>query len=174
MDLNKFNVLIGACGSGKTNFVQVFELLNDLAYDFHDAINKQGGTFVKNFNLLENDLKSCIEVKFSDINQSITLGQKKDILFSFNTANYEICFNFDKNECKVQNELVKLFKGSKKFLEDIISIDEQFTVAFKNMSQWILNQGNGKYQMVEVYSGKDVKDASLGIFHFLTNNVIEG
>ena len=64
-----------------------------------------------------------------------------------------------------KNELVKLFKGSKKFLEDIISVDEQFTVAFKNMSQWILNQGNGKYQMVEVYSGKDVKDASLGIFH---------
>ena len=53
LDLDKFNVLIGACGSGKTNFVQVFELLNDLSYDFHDAINKQGGAFVKNFNLLE-------------------------------------------------------------------------------------------------------------------------
>ena len=108
LDLNKFNVLIGACGSGKTNFVQVFELLNDLSYDFHDAINKQGGAFVKNFNLLENNLESCIEVKFSDINQSIRLGSNKDILFSFNTVDYEICFNFDKNECKVQNELVKL------------------------------------------------------------------
>ena len=108
LDLNNFNVLIGACGSGKTNFFQVFELLNDLSNDFHDAIKKQGGNFVKNFNLLENNLESCIEVKFSGINQSIRLGQNKNILFYFKTVDYVICFNFEKNECKVQNEFVKL------------------------------------------------------------------
>ena len=108
LDLNNFNVLIGACGSGKTNFFQVFELLNDLSNDFHDAIKKHGGNFVKNFNLLENNLESCIEVKFSGINQSIRLGQNKNILFYFKTVDYVICFNFEKNECKVQNEFVKL------------------------------------------------------------------
>ena len=108
LDLNKFNVLIGACGSGKTNFIQVFEFLNDISYDFHDAIKKHGGGYVKNFNLLENNLESCLEVKFSNIDKSIRLGSDKDILFSFNNVDYEICFNFYENECKVQNEIVKL------------------------------------------------------------------
>ena len=108
LDLNKFNVLIGACGSGKTNFVQVFELLNDISYDFHDAIKKHGGGYVKNFNLLEDNLESCLEVKFSHIDKSIRLGSDNDILLSFNNVDYEICFNFHENECNVQNEIVKL------------------------------------------------------------------
>ena len=108
LDLNKFNVLIGACGSGKTNFVQVFELLNDISYDFHDAIKKHGGGYVKNFNLLEDNLESCLEVKFSNIDKSIRLGSDKDILLSFNNVDYEICFKFHENECKVQNEIVRL------------------------------------------------------------------
>ncbi|MBQ8017219.1 MAG: AAA family ATPase [Methanobrevibacter sp.] len=108
LDLNKFNVLIGACGSGKTNFIQVFELLNDISYDFHDAIKKHGGGYVKNFNLLENNLESCIEVQFSNINKSINLGSNKDILLSFNNVDYEICFNFYHDECNVGNEIVKL------------------------------------------------------------------
>ena len=77
MNLNKFNILIGACASGKTNFINVFELLNDMAYNFHEAVKKQGGVFVKNFNWPEDNRESCIEVKFLDINQSIRLGQKK-------------------------------------------------------------------------------------------------
>ena len=108
LDLNKFNVLIGACGSGKTNFIQVFELLNDISYDFHDAIKKHGGGYVKNFNLLKNNQESCLEAKFSNIDKSITIGSNKDILISFKNIDYEICFNFDENECMVQNEIVKL------------------------------------------------------------------
>ena len=108
LDLNKFNVLIGACGSGKTNFIQVFELLKDISYDFHDAIKKHGGGYVKNFNLLENNLESCIEVQFSNINKSIKVGSNNDILLSFNNVDYEVCFNFYQNECNVQNEIVKL------------------------------------------------------------------
>ena len=108
LDLNKFNVLIGACGSGKTNFIQVFELLNDISYDFHDAIKKHGERYVKNFNLLENNLESCIEVQFSNIDKSINLRSNKDILLSFTNVNYELCFNFYHDECNVQNEIVKL------------------------------------------------------------------
>ena len=108
LDLNNFNVLIGACGSGKTNFVQVFELLNDISYDFHDAIKKHGGGYVKNFNLIGNNLESCLEARFSNVNKSIKLGLDKDILLSFNNIGYEICFNFFQNECKVQNEIVRL------------------------------------------------------------------
>ena len=108
VDLNKFNVLIGECGCGKTNFIQVFELLKDISYDFHDAIKKHGGGYVKNLNLLENNPESCIEVQFSNINKSIKVGSNNDILLSFNNVDYEISFNFYKNECNVQNEIVKL------------------------------------------------------------------
>ena len=45
--LNKFNVLIGECGSGKANFIHVFELLDNISHDFHDAIKKHGGNYVK-------------------------------------------------------------------------------------------------------------------------------
>ena len=106
--LNKFNVLIGACGSGKTNFVQVFELLNDISYDFHEAIKKHGGGYVKNFNLLEDNIESCLEIKFANVNKSVELGSNKDILLLFNNVGYEICFNFDQNECRVKNEIVRL------------------------------------------------------------------
>ena len=92
VDLNKFNVLIGECGCGKTNFIQVFELLKDISYDFHDAIKKHGGGYVKNLNLLENNQESCIEVQFSNISKSIKVGSNKDILLSFNNINYEISF----------------------------------------------------------------------------------
>ena len=108
LDLNKFNVLIGACGSGKTNFIQIFELLNDISYDFHDAIKKHGGGYVKNFNLLENNIESCLEIRFANVSKSINLGSNKDISLLFGNVDYEICFNFDNNECKVQNEIVRL------------------------------------------------------------------
>ena len=108
LDLNKFNVLIGACGSGKTNFVHVFGLLNDISYDFHDAVKKHGGGYVKNFNLLENNLESCLEIRFANVNKSIKLGSNKNISLFFGNVDYEICFNFDESDCKVQNEIVRL------------------------------------------------------------------
>lgn len=94
--------------AGKTNFVQVFELLNDVSSDFHDAIRKHGGSFVKNFNLFENNSESCIEVKFSNISQNVKLGSNKNILLLFNNIDYVICFNFGNDESKVKNEFVKL------------------------------------------------------------------
>lgn len=107
LDLNEFNVLVGACGSGKTNFIQIFELLNDIvSHGFKDAIEKHGGKYVKNFNLLENNQKSCIGVKFSVNNKYLVLLE--NILLSFNSIKYGIYFNFNENECKVQKEIVEL------------------------------------------------------------------
>ena len=113
LDLNKFNVLIGACASGKTNFVQVFELLNDISQDFHKAIRKHGGAYIKNFNLLENNLESCLEVILNNSKRSIklngnSLGLKEDIILDFYQVKYEICFNFNKTNCEVVNEIVEL------------------------------------------------------------------
>lgn len=50
VDLGKFNLVIGANGSGKSNFVQVFKFLNDIVkHGLDDAISMQGGiTYLRN------------------------------------------------------------------------------------------------------------------------------
>ena len=52
LDLNDFNVLIGACASGKSNFIEIFRFIKDISDDFERAISKHGGDYyLKNFNL---------------------------------------------------------------------------------------------------------------------------
>lgn len=50
VDLGRFNVLIGANASGKTNFVEVFRFLRDIAdYGLENAVSLQGGIeFLRN------------------------------------------------------------------------------------------------------------------------------
>lgn len=44
VELGNFNVVIGANASGKSNFVQIFRFLRDVAiYGLEDAISLQGG-----------------------------------------------------------------------------------------------------------------------------------
>jgi predicted ATPase len=53
VDLGKFNVLIGANASGKSNFIRVFEFLRDIArHGLENAISLQGGPeYLTNLNL---------------------------------------------------------------------------------------------------------------------------
>jgi predicted ATPase len=53
VDLRKFNVLIGANASGKSNFIRVFEFLRDIArHGLENAISLQGGTeYLTNLNI---------------------------------------------------------------------------------------------------------------------------
>ena len=53
IELGKFNVLIGANASGKSNFVQIFEFLRDIAYSGLDnAVSMQGGVeYLRNINI---------------------------------------------------------------------------------------------------------------------------
>ena len=44
ISLNKFNIVIGANASGKSNFAQLFKFFSDIAlYGLEDAISRQGG-----------------------------------------------------------------------------------------------------------------------------------
>ena len=44
VELNEFNLLVGANASGKSNFVQAFKFLSDIAKNgLEDAISLQGG-----------------------------------------------------------------------------------------------------------------------------------
>lgn len=107
IDLNRFNVFIGACGSGKTNFVQVFELLEEISHNFHDAIKKHGGEYIRNFNLSDDNSESYINVILNNPKKEMELRLKEDILIRFNQIEYEISFHFDKT-CRVLNESVRL------------------------------------------------------------------
>ncbi len=53
IELGKFNVLIGANASGKSNFVQIFEFLRDIAnFGLNNAISMQGGIeYLRNINI---------------------------------------------------------------------------------------------------------------------------
>jgi predicted ATPase len=53
VDLGKFNILIGANASGKSNFIRVFEFLRDIArHGLENAISLQGGTeYLTNLNI---------------------------------------------------------------------------------------------------------------------------
>ncbi|MBI5361066.1 MAG: AAA family ATPase [Planctomycetes bacterium] len=53
LELDNFNVLIGANSSGKSNFVQIFKFLKDIATaGINDAISMQGGSeYVRNVNI---------------------------------------------------------------------------------------------------------------------------
>ncbi|MBU4478390.1 MAG: AAA family ATPase [Candidatus Omnitrophica bacterium] len=53
VDFGKFNVLIGANASGKTNFVQIFEFLRDIANSgLNNAVSMQGGVeYLRNINI---------------------------------------------------------------------------------------------------------------------------
>lgn len=53
VELGKFNVLIGANASGKSNFVRIFEFLRDIAkHGLDNAISMQGGSeYLRNINV---------------------------------------------------------------------------------------------------------------------------
>ena len=44
LELGKFNVIVGANASGKSNFVQIFRFLRDIAeFGLDNAVSMQGG-----------------------------------------------------------------------------------------------------------------------------------
>jgi len=53
VELGKFNILIGANASGKSNFVQIFEFLRDIANSgLNNAVSMQGGVeYLRNINI---------------------------------------------------------------------------------------------------------------------------
>ena len=58
ISLSKFNIVIGANASGKSNFAQVFKFLSDIALDgLEDAISQQGGMeYLLNFTSPDDNL----------------------------------------------------------------------------------------------------------------------
>jgi len=112
--LNDFNVLIGACASGKSNFIEIFRFVKDISEDFEKAISKHGGDYyLKNSNLnsINNPcyLKtSFIKTEEEDLSFPIFGSKSKDkeqIIIEYENIDYELKFNFENiNSYKILNE----------------------------------------------------------------------
>lgn len=74
VELSRFNILIGANASGKSNFLQVFKFLRDITqYGLENAISMQGGIeYLRNLNIGSSEDFSVKVV--SDVRDSFTLS----------------------------------------------------------------------------------------------------
>jgi len=115
LDLNNFNVLIGGNASGKSNFVEIFQFLRDIAnYDLEKAIYMHGGfEYLPNIYIgkskelkigITSDLKKkfAIEKKTPETKDKIIIGVQ--IL----ELDYEISIKFSdkKDGNRVSNEVI--------------------------------------------------------------------
>ena len=102
VDLNDFNVLIGACASGKSHFVEIFQFLKDFSFYCEDGISQHGGNHLINYNHCNDDKHCYFKVIFKNCknNENILLivdsklGFKVNeyLLIKFNELKYEVSF----------------------------------------------------------------------------------
>lgn len=97
--LGRFNVLIGTNASGKTNFIQIFRFLRDIAdHGLANAISLQGGPdFLRNTNLPQ-DEECALRITY-DPDLSVT--RKKDgraFTIKYLEVTYEFSFHFPDGE----------------------------------------------------------------------------
>jgi predicted ATPase len=91
VDLGKFTVLIGANASGKSNFIQIFKFLRDLAsFGLDNAISMQGGLeYLVNTNL-GSSKDFSIEIVLEETEPPTFRSKKQNFVFSA----FETCYKF--------------------------------------------------------------------------------
>lgn len=98
IELGKFNVLIGANASGKSNFVQIFEFLRDIANSgLNNAVSMQGGVeYLRNVNVGASENFSLKVV--SDLKFGLLGGRPKEgfIGIKIYETTYEFALKFRK------------------------------------------------------------------------------
>lgn len=83
VELNDFNLLVGANATGKSNFVQAFKFLSDIAaHGLDDAISLQGGVeYLRNFGLDTSEPLSfqvTIQGESHKVDRSVDVGKRSD------------------------------------------------------------------------------------------------
>ena len=93
VELNHFNLLVGANASGKSNFVQAFKFLRDIAtHGLEDAISLQGGVaYLRNVKIVDTQPLIFHAVLKEDMTWSI-----HDRLSRIHSFDYEFRLQFDK------------------------------------------------------------------------------
>ena len=126
VDLNDFNVVVGASASGKSNFVEAFQFLKEVSEDFEKGVNNHGGPFFQNLNIKSN-IPSCIKVSLENNDSHVTrINSDSDFKIQYYTMEYELCINFKDNSPDLINEIVKF--NFKVICEDDIHENSLFLV----------------------------------------------
>ena len=145
IDLGKFNVIIGANASGKSNFVHIFEFLRDIANSGLDnAISMQGGVeYLRNMNIGASEPLSIKVV--SDKEFGLLGPRTKTGLIGIKTYEviYEFALRFNKrgsgfrivnDELSQRCRFIKLERKEKKIEEKEILGDGEILISRSNGS----------------------------------------
>lgn len=115
VNLNDFNVLIGKSASGKSNFVDAFDFLNDIAEDFEKGVYDNGAILFQNLNCGP-VAPSCFKVTIGDgkpfIGVSNPIMKHDEELVTmvwYTSIEYDLCIKFKSaTEIDYFTEIVKL------------------------------------------------------------------
>lgn len=96
VELGKFNVLIGANASGKSNFIRIFEFLRDIKnFSLSNAISMQGGVeYLRNINIGSSELFSVEVVSTSDEDVGFSARSSVDKKKLIGVKPYETIYKF--------------------------------------------------------------------------------
>ncbi len=98
IELNKFNILIGANASGKSNFIRLFEFIRDLKkYGLDNAVSMQGGIeYLQNINNPKSKIFSIEIVSISEEKSGFIVKSyaNSDDDKSIGIEPYETTYNF--------------------------------------------------------------------------------
>lgn len=106
VDLNDFNVIVGASASGKSNFIEAFQFLKDIREDLEKGINAHGGHFFQNLNM-GSENPSCIKLTIGDNDPFLRRVHENQDEIQYKSIEYELCLNFNENSSSMINETVK-------------------------------------------------------------------
>ncbi|RLL89265.1 hypothetical protein CN13_06330, partial [Petrotoga sp. HKA.pet.4.5] len=98
VELGKFNVLIGANASGKSNFIRIFEFLRDIVkHGLDNAISMQGGSeYLRNISIGSSEDFSLEVVSDQRSRELIRLEEKGSSEMKTYETIYKFTINFNK------------------------------------------------------------------------------
>ncbi len=92
LELGKFNVVIGANASGKSNFVQIFKFIRDISnLGLDNAISLQGSEYLTNIGL---DRPQLLSLQVAVVIDTFGLEVAESVIASINEADYEFALRF--------------------------------------------------------------------------------
>jgi len=99
IELGKFNILIGANASGKSNFIQIFKFLRDITnHGLDNAISMQGGIeYLRNINIGSSENFSLEVISNQEYQVILAKGKDKEFIgITVSETNYKFTMNFKK------------------------------------------------------------------------------
>ncbi len=137
IELEKFNVLIGANASGKSNFVQLFKFIRDVKnFGLDNAISMQGGIDYFLNNRLGQSEKFSIEIEMEGIQvfppMLISISSEKQVGFVIRGLVYtlEVKFGRSMNQSEILKEEIYFYTQFQNMINDRNGLNRE---AFDNL-----------------------------------------